>query len=38
MAVPIPGTRSLNSIVDIEVLIGPLSAPRAEFNQALIIG
>jgi hypothetical protein len=38
MAIPIPNTRSLDSIVDIEVLISPLSAPRSTFNQALIIG
>jgi hypothetical protein len=38
MTVPIPGTRSLDSIVDIEVLISPLAAPRSTFNQALIIG
>jgi len=31
-------TRSLNSIVDIEVLVSPLSAARSSFNQALIIG
>lgn len=38
MAIPIPGTLPLNSIVDVEVLISPLSAPRSTFNQALIIG
>jgi hypothetical protein len=38
MAIPIPGTLSLNSIVDVEVLISPLSAPRSTFNQGLIIG
>ncbi len=31
-------TLSLNSIVDVQVLISPLSAPRAGFNEALIIG
>lgn len=31
-------TLSLDSIVDVNVLISPLSAPRAGFNQALIIG
>ena len=38
MAIPIPGTLPLDSIVDVEVLISPLSAPRSTFNQALIIG
>lgn len=31
-------TRSLDSIVDIEVLVSPLAAARSTFNQALIIG
>ena len=31
-------TRSLDSIVDIQVLISPLAAARSTFNQALIIG
>jgi len=38
MAIPIPGTLSLDTIVDVEVLISPLSAPRSTFNQGLIIG
>ena len=31
-------TRSLDSIVDIQVLVSPLAAARSSFNQALIIG
>jgi len=31
-------TRSLDSIVDIQVLVSPLAAARSTFNQALIIG
>ena len=31
-------TRSLDSIVDIRVLVSPLAAARSSFNQALIIG
>jgi hypothetical protein len=31
-------TLSLDSIVDVQVLISPVSAPRAGFNEALIIG
>lgn len=38
MATVTPGTRSLDSIVDITVEISPLSAARLTFNQALIIG
>lgn len=32
------GTLNLYSIVDVQVLISPLSAPRSTFNQGLIIG
>jgi len=31
-------TRSLDSIIDIKVLVSPLAAARSTFNQALIIG
>jgi hypothetical protein len=31
-------TRSLDSIVDIQVMVSPLAAARSTFNQALIIG
>lgn len=31
-------TRSLNNVVDISVYISPLAAPRATFNELLIIG
>ena len=38
MTIPIPNTRSLDSIVDIVVSVSPLSAARLTFNQALFIG
>lgn len=31
-------TRSLNNAVDVSVFVSPLSAPRATFNQLLIVG
>jgi hypothetical protein len=33
-----PDTLNLNRIVDVDVYISPASAPRATFNQLLIIG
>jgi hypothetical protein len=31
-------TRNLDSIIDINVVVSPLAAPRATFNELLIVG
>jgi len=33
-----PATLSLDSLVDVQIRVSPLAAPRATFNEALIIG